>query len=243
VISIFASFLLVTSVYATVFKPQAIEQQIRESDGVFLGHFLKKKTVELEDGSLATQMVFKINQEFGLQSDFYGMDEVLIHYPGGSLADRQVKIEGVPKFSTGEKVVLFIKSIDNRYWGMNLGFGTFKVINYGKETVLVNYIFPHHPEVGQVKFQHFEKALKSIKGLGLKIVQNMQYPSNSPKMAQTNRAPASGSFVEGQNRSVASIRDQSENHEEQSKVNIFWMILTMGVIGGLFRIARQKRVK
>ncbi len=241
--SIFAALLLVTSVYATVFKPQPIEQQIRESDGVFLGHFLKKKTVELEDGSLATQMVFKINQEFGLQSDFYGMDEVLIHYPGGSLADRHVKIEGVPHFTSGEKVVLFIKSVDNRYWGMNLGFGTFKVINYGKENVLVNYIFPNHPEVGQVKFQNFETALKSIKGVGLKLVQSTQYPINSAKTSQLNRVPASTSLVEGQNRSIASKTDQSDNQSDQSKVNIFWLVLVMGFAGGVFRMTRKKTAR
>ncbi len=241
--SILAALFLVTSVYATVFKPQPIEQQIRESDGVFLGHFLKKKTIELEDGSLATQMVFKINQEYGLQSDFYGMDEVLIHYPGGSLADRHVKIEGVPSFTSGEKVVLFIKSIDNRYWGMNLGFGTFKVINYGKENVLVNYIFPNHPEVGQVKFQKFETALKSIKGVGLKLVQNIQYPSNSDKAFQFNRSPASNSLPEGQNRSIASKIDQSDNQSDQSKINILWLVLVMGLAGGFFRMTRKKTAR
>ena len=68
------------------------------------------------------------------------MDEVIVHYPGGKLNDKHMKVEGVPEFTPGEKVLLFIKSVNNRYWGMNLGFGSFRVINYGKEIILVNYI-------------------------------------------------------------------------------------------------------
>lgn len=68
---------------ATTFKIQQVDQQLRQADGVFIGHYLKKTFIELEDGSIATQMVFKMKKEVGLQSELLGMDEVFIHYPGG----------------------------------------------------------------------------------------------------------------------------------------------------------------
>lgn len=111
---------------ATTFRIQPIENQIKEADGLFQGNFLRKKTIALEDGRLATQMIFKMSKEVGLQSDFFGMDEVIVHYPGGTLNGITSQVDGVPEFVSGEKVVLFIRNVDNRYWGLNLGYGSFK---------------------------------------------------------------------------------------------------------------------
>ena len=228
------------SLGATTFKPQPIEQQITESDGVFQGNYLKSETVELENGTLATQMIFKMSKEVGLQSDFFGMDEVIVHYPGGKLGDKHQKVDGVPEFIPGEKVVLFIRSIENRYWGMNLGFGTYKVINYGNETVLVNYIFPLHPTVGQIGIQDFEKLVKKIKGNNLKIVRTLEYPT-TPGQSVVQRVPASG--TEGQNRTLASKSEQLDNQEDQPSLNVLWLIVALGFIGGLFRMSSRKAYK
>lgn len=228
------------SLHATTFKTQPIEQQIRESDGLFQGNFLKSKTIELEDGSLATQMIFKMSKEVGLQSDFFGLDEVIVHYPGGKLKDKHVKVEGVPEFVTGEKVVLFIRNIDNRYWGMNLGFGSFRVINFGKEVVLINYIFPQHPQVGQINYQHFEHLVKKIKGSRLKVVQSLQYPTTlDPSIV--GRTPAAE--IEGQNRAIATKSEQLDNQEDQPSLSIFWLVMALGITGGMFRMNNRKTHK
>lgn len=225
------------SIHATTFKIQPIEQQIREADGLFQGNFLKKQVIELDNGTLATQMIFKMNKEVGLQSDFFGMDEVIVHYPGGKLGHKEVKIEGVPEFIPGEKVVLFIKSIDNRYWGMNLGFGSFRVINFGNEKILVNYAFPHHPQAGQLSFSQFEKTVKAIKGSKLKVVRTLDYPS-SPGKKIAVRAPAS--YSGRQNRTVASKSDQLDNQEDRAAFNVFWLIMVLGFLGGLFRLRNRR---
>jgi hypothetical protein len=235
VVNILILCFLIGSTYATIFSIQPIEQQIKESDGLFQGNFLRKKTVQLENGSLASQMVFKISKEVGLQSEFFGMDEVIVHYPGGTFEGKTVKVEGVPEFVSGEKVILFIRSIDNRYWGMNLGFGTYKVINYGKEVVLVNYLFPAHPQVGQVSMQYFENAIKEIKGSNLKVVQNLNSPVIN-KQTSLQRMPSS----ERQNRSVAATSNQLENQEERPGLTIFWLVVALGLLGGVFRMTRQK---
>jgi hypothetical protein len=240
VIQFFILLTLSAHLMATTFKIQPIEQQIKESDGVFQGNFLRSKTVELEDGSLATQMVFKMSKEVGLQSDFYGMDEVIVHYPGGKTAAREVRVEGVPEFIPGEKVVLFISSVDNRYWGMNLAFGTYRVINYGKEVMMVNAVFPEDAKVGQINFQKFEKIVKDIKGSSLKVVQALQIPDPTSE-AHSQRAPAS--IDEGQNRAVASVSDQSDNTEEQPSLPVFWLIMALGITGGIFRLNNRRAQK
>ncbi len=230
---------------ATTFKVQPIEQQIKDSDGLFQGNYLRKKTVILENGSVATQMIFKMSREVGLQSDFYGMDEVIVHYPGGKTENAEVKVDGVPSFVAGEKVVLFIKSVDNRYWGMNLAFGTYKVINYGNEVMLVNALFPEEPKVGQIKYYDFEKSVKDIKGLNLKVVVSTDYPTipnqNPIEEVESGRSPASVS--EGQIRTIASEADQSDNEEGLPHKNIMWLILALGITGGIFRFSNSRASK
>lgn len=235
-------FALITRIGATVFEPQPLNQQIRESDGVILGHFLKSKSIELEDGKIATQMFFKVTREHGLQSDLFGMDEIIVHYPGGSIGDRNTRVDGVPEFVVGEKIVLFIRSLDNRYWGMNLGFGSFRVINYGKVTMLVNYIFPQHSRVGQVSLADFEKTLKIIKGSSFKTVENIQYLTREGEEVG-ERSPASAAPLERQNRSIASDLDQSENGQDHSNVNVMWLVGVLSILGGIFRMYRQRPLK
>lgn len=230
-------FTISLSLHATTFQPQPIEQQIHESDGLFQGNFLNSKAVELEDGTIATQMIFKMTKEVGLQSDFFGMDEVIIHYPGGKIGDKHVTVEGVPRFVQGEKVLIFIRSIKNRYWGMNLGFGTYKVINYGNKIVLINYIFPQHQKVGQVSYQYFEDALKKIKGSSLKVVHAQEYPTT---MEQGNMPRIPAAYSEGQNRTIASKTEQLDNQDDQPRLNIFWLIMALGITGGMFRMANRK---
>jgi hypothetical protein len=215
---------------------QPVDQQIKEADGIVIGHYLKSRPIQLDDGSIATQMIFKMNSEFGMQSELFGMDEVIIHYPGGKLGEQNVKVEGVPQFIPGEKVVLMVKSSSDRYWGMNLGFGTFKVINYGKEKMVVNTLFPDDRRVGQIRLEEFERKVKQIKGSNLKVVMAPVYEHP----AEAERSPAS---LEGQNRSLASETEEVDNQEHEPRRGVFWLVFFLGVMGGLFRFTRQKEAK
>ena len=228
---------------ATVFKPQTVDQQIKEADGVIIGLFLQSKSVELANGSVATQMIFKMNKEFGMQSDLFGMDEVIIHYPGGKAGEKIVRVDGVPEFVPGEKVALMIKSIQDRYWGLNLGLGTFKVINYGRDTLLINSIFPGDPKVSQIRIEDFEKSVKRIKGSNLKLVLAPDYsPDKAPALVP--RKPASDQKPAA--REVAS--EPTAEDDEATKLasrnfSVLWLVVLFSLMGGIFRFVRQVKVK
>ena len=178
-------------------------------------------------------MVFKITQEAGLQNESLGLNEIIVHYPGGTFKGRTLKVEGVPEFVSGEKVAIFIRNVDNRYWGMNLGFGTYKVVNYGSKTMLVNTLFPDHPRVGQLSLESFEESVKEIKGASLKVVHTEIYPIET---GTSLRAPASVLKKE-QQRSTASSPESADDDGTQS-ANMFWLIALLGAAGGLFRLFR-----
>ncbi len=227
---------LTLPVFATTFQIQQVDQQLRHADGIFLGHYLKKKFVQLEDGSIATQMVFKMQKEIGLQSDLLGMDEVFIHYPGGKWKDKIVEVQGLPDFIPGEQVVIFTRSVDNRYWGLNLGMGTYKVVRYGKDAMMVNTLFPEDPKMGQLKLDEFEKLVRQIKGGSLKVVTVQQYPT---EREQELRKPASQS--EGKNRTVAGGPEAGENNTAETGFHPMWLLTFLALIGSCFRLARQRQ--
>lgn len=219
---------------ATVFQIQGVDQQVREADGIVIGHYLRSKSIKLDDGTVATQMYFKMNEEYGMQSEFFGMDEVIIHYPGGKMDDLQVKVEGVPEFVPGENVILMIKSFKDRYWGLNLGFGTFRVVNYGKDKMVVNSIFPDDVRASQIRFDDFKNLVRDIKGSRLKKVVHHEYQTNTDV---PGRAPAS--VVEGKNRAIASKIEEGEN-KNGSEVSNFWLILFLAFSGAAFRFSRRE---
>lgn len=150
-----------------------------------------------------------------------------------------MKVDGVPEFVPGENVVLMIKSNQDRYWGMNLGFGTFRVVNYGNEKLIVNSVFPEDRNVGQMKLEEFEKAVKTIKGSSLKVVLSPSYPTETDTQVG-NRMPAS--VTEGKNRAIASKTEQEENNQGQG-FNPVWLLFVLAAMGGIFRLMRQKEAR
>lgn len=212
-----------------------ISTQVKEAEGIIIGHYLKQKSIRLEDGNIATQMFFKMNKELGFQSDFFGMDEIIVHYPGGTLDGETRVVHGVPRFIPGEKIALFTKSVNNRSWGMNLGYGSFKVVNYGKDVMLLNTVFPEDSTVGQISLEAFEKLVKETKGSSLKVVQATEIPDIEP-----TRAPAS--LGEGKNRSVASKNEETENRVGDSGVEFKWLLILLAFMGGMFRMMRPNKM-
>ncbi|MFA7613850.1 MAG: hypothetical protein WCY48_06400 [Candidatus Caldatribacteriota bacterium] len=205
---------------STTFMRVSVDNQIIEADSIFIGHFLEQKSVQVEDGQIATQMVFQLSKEYGLNSDFFGLTDILIHYPGGTWDGRTVYIDGVPSFTPGEKVAILAKNIDNRLWGLNLALGSYRIVNYGNETLLLNDIFPNDPLVSQIKIGDFENKVKNLKGSSLKIVR-------TPDLLLDQND-------QGKNRSIASIASPEENKvEDSARPSNFWLLFFFALLGGI----------
>lgn len=217
-----------TQVSATLFMPQPLEDQIKHSDGVLVGHFLKKESIVLEDGMVATQMHFQVDKEHGLQTDVFRNNEVIIHYPGGTLADRTVRVEGVPDLMIGTPVVLMVKNVNNRFWGMNLALGTFHIVKYGEEKFLINKLFPSHAGLGQTRYLDFEKMIRKVKGESLKVVHSgMDIEDESPSRSIASvDEPEVGNF-----RKVAATSEKTENSDETSVGQVWWLVGVLAALG------------
>lgn len=233
----FAKFFVLITLMATLplkatsFARVSLDDQLKEADSIFVGHFLEERSVQVEDGSIATQMVFKLSQEFGLHSELLGLEEIYLHYPGGTWEGQRIVIDGIPRFSPGERVAILAHTIDNRLWGLNLALGSYKILNYGKETLLVNGVFPKDREIGQIKILDFERKVKKIKGSSLKVVKSQNSIEEKDK-------------TKGKNRSIASIPGAEENtNEETSQPGPFWLLVFLASAGALagYRVKGSKR--
>ncbi len=218
---VFFILFIALPVQATTFMRVSVEDQLKASDSIFIGHFLEQKSILVEDGTIATQMTFKLSKEYGFNSQMFGMEEIFIHYPGGSWEGESVVVEGVPAFSPGERVAILGRNIDNRFWGLNLAMGSYKIVNYGKETLLINNVFPSDPLNSQIALSDFEHKVKEIKGSSLRVVQSLE-------LMEQNESS------EGKKRSIASIDAPEENEQERaSRPGTFWLLVFLGLAGAI----------
>jgi len=236
----FTFFYLLSSmgIFAEVNGPIPFDQQIREADGIIVGHYLSSKSIQMENGSIATQMIFKMNLEYGVQSEFFGMEEVIVHFPGGTIDGKIFKVEATPNFVSGENVVLLIKNSYDRFWALNNGLGAFKLVNYGKNKVLINSIHSDNAEFGQVKLDDFEKSVREIKGTGLKMVYSLEQLEEE-SLKKRDRMPASGTAVEPL--LIASSQKVEEEKIMTAGISTMWLLMTLAFMGGLFRFFKKKQ--
>lgn len=227
---VLANILLISAAWATTFQPLPVEKLIAPADAILLGDFLNSKTVELEDGTLATEARFKIEKEFGLDAEDFGLSEIKVFYPGGKRGDKIVTVEGAPSFVPGEKnVVLLSLQADGRLWVQGLAMGTFKVVRLGEKTMLINSVFPSNPEISRQELGKFLRKVSDIKGKSLKEIHSDKYVLESQK----ERSRQVSSSPKGNSRSIASVEDGMENKSELNVMNSFWLVMILGFLGAL----------
>lgn len=227
---VIANILLISASWATTFQPLPVEKLIGPADAILLGDFLTSKTVELEDGTLATEARFKIEKELGLDAEEFGLSEIKVFYPGGKRGDRVVQIDGTPTFVPGEKNVVFLTlQPDGRLWVQGLAMGTFRVVRLGGTTMLINAVFPSHPEISRQEMGKFLRKVSDIKGKSLKEIRSDKYVLESQK----DRTRQVTGQTKGNSRSIASTENGIENRAEPNVMNSFWLVMIFGFLGAL----------
>jgi hypothetical protein len=202
------------TIFSTVFVPVPIKDQIIESSAIVMAHYLDKKSEKMDDGQIVTSLVFSLQKETGLSAKEWGFDEILVYVPGGQVGDFVTKVEGVPEFVSGEKVVLFLREQDGRFWLQNLGLGAYGVVKVGDELVLNNRVFPSNVDMGSIKLGKFEELVDRYKG---------------QKLTQVLRDESK--FFTGNSRSIASIKNKEENSTSKTQPHVLWLVFLLAVLG------------
>lgn len=225
---VFTNF-LIARVGATSFHPVSVEKLITSSDAILVGDFLEAKTVMLEDGLIATEARFKLEQEWGLHAEEYGMSEVIVFFPGGTFEGKTTHVDGAPHFVVGEKNVLMLHAAqDGSLWVQGLASGTFKVVKVGPQRILINPVFPSHPTLGRFPLERFHQIVTEVKGHDLREVHSDKYVREWEKERERVF------HRKGNSRSIASVAGPSDNVRKADVVDNFWLLTMMAVLGAFF---------
>ncbi len=220
--------LLASQVDATTFVPLSIKKQISDSSGVLEAEVINSEAVELEDGQIFTKVFLKANKWIGVSPDHYHID---VYLPGGTVGDKSLRVDGTPKFTMGEQVVLMIKTHEGKNYLMNLGLGKFSIKKFGNTRILVNSIFPKAPKVGQMPLETFYKLAKRIKGQRFQNRFKDKYELHVEKESRKVKIAKTG-------RSIASV--ESKITQEDSKVSTIWILLLFGFFGAVFTVMKMQ---
>lgn len=98
------------------------------AESVFVGR-CNSATAELIDGQIYTRYRFEVAETVKGKAD----DEIEIHLPGGTYLGRRFHIAGMPTFSPGEELVLFLTERNQlgHAWPVGLSQGRFRIERTG----------------------------------------------------------------------------------------------------------------
>ena len=220
-------FVMSSFVYATTFVPISIKKQIKESDGLIQGEVISV-TSEKNGNRIVSKVTLLADKWIGLKPDENFID---IYYPGGKIGETVFDVKGSPKFDVGENVVLFTKKHKEKNWVNNLGLGKFSLKIMGDKKVLINQIFPGHPEVGQMRIDKFYDLSEWVKKQKFEERYKDKYELNLDKESQALYKRK----IRG--RSIASI---GEKDESQNKLPAIWLVVILGGLGIAVGVIRKK---
>src|SRR5690606_17111713 len=136
-------------------------------------------------------------------------------------------IDGAPRLVEGEKVFIFLKEYQDKFWVNNLSLGVYRLKKLGKHEIFVNSVFPYHHEIGQIPpeklYQLISKETKE------KFIEKRKdkYELSREKM-----------IVKKSNRA----RDiSSEKLMNKEKIPFYWLIGIFAAIGALWNLRRMKK--
>ncbi len=240
---LFLAAMLVNSwCYATSFQPVSNQAMIQEADIIVKGTYISKNYQRLEDGKIATELIFEVQSEYGLNSKEIKIEEVSIYYPGGKIGDVIQQIEGIPEFLPGQKSLILARVLDDgRVWGLSLGLGTYHVVKMGSKEMLINSIFPSDALMSSWDWEYFQDKVKKIKSEKMNHLYLDKYSDENQRTSLNMNDKSVAE--EGKNRSIASINYKGENRaKEENESQSFGLIFLLGILGGLSGfMARQKR--
>lgn len=217
--------------HSTVFRPLSIKKHLQESSGVIQGEVTSISSELDENNKIVTRVNIKAEKWIG---DYYiENEEVSVFYPGGQVGSQGRFIDGSPKFSLGENVVLLTKSADDYQWVSNLGLGKYSVKRIGEEKIIVNQIFPTEPKMGQIKLNDFYEIAKEIKGSKFQYRFKEKYEVyHKPEMENPIAQKTFG-------RKIASVESLNQ---KSSSIDPYWLVILLAVLGigiGVLRIRKS----
>lgn len=212
--------------YATTFVPISLKEQVSKSDSIVNGVVVSKSFENDENFGVITHVEVRAESSFGLKENQRVVD---IYYPGGELQQQKIVVPGSPNLQVGEKAVLVLNQHKNNFWVSNLGLGKYSLKRVGSEWIMVNQIFPDHPEIGHLSWKRFKAVVEKTKGAQFVSREKTQFEIDGQKfMARKKRKTRYRKIAGTQNDPVP-----------QTHIPIFWLVIIFGALGVGLQVMRK----
>lgn len=203
--------------------PVSVKDQISSSDGVIVGRFQGSSFAKSNDGEVITVGNFYIEQVAGISAkEILNRYSFRVQFPGGYWQGVKYKSKLAPSFVPGEKVVLILKK---GKFGYELPYHALSKFNFEKrdgELFLYSKFYGEKKGVGHISWNNFNQLVEG--GFGMRVgsyFNQRNYVQGQPILRKA-RSPAS--------------MNRGQPSEENYKIEIYWLVLILGVLGGAFSL-------
>jgi hypothetical protein len=117
--------LCVALCYATEIIPSTLEYMTDFSDTVVIGHVTDKYSY-WENKKIYTNIAIDV-ERFIKSSRGETSSPIELKIPGGKVGDIGFEVDQAPVFSMGEKVMLFLKKINDNYFPYGFNYGVYQI--------------------------------------------------------------------------------------------------------------------
>ncbi|MAZ48761.1 MAG: hypothetical protein CME65_09365 [Halobacteriovoraceae bacterium] len=197
-----------------------------KSDSIVHGTVVSKSYESHEVFGVVTHVELRSERSQGLNDSQQVVD---VYYPGGELQQQKIVVPGSPELEIGEQVVLVLNNHKKNLWVSNLGLGKYSLRKVGREWIMVNQIFPDHPEIGHLSLKRFVKLVEKIKGRKFVHREKSKHEVESQKEFSRRKTPS---------RSIASLPSEPQ---EDSRIPIYWLVIIFGALGVCLQVLRKKK--
>lgn len=206
-------FISITSSAQELFQIP-LSKQLSESNAIIMGTYQGSFPKKLSDGSVVTNVSFKLEKSVGLGSrQLLNKNSFSFVYDGGTWQGIDYPNKLKPRFVVGRRYIVLLRKGEYDFYPLNERLGVYNVIGRNGEDAVISQAFPDNPKFGANSFSTFNLWISSIYGEGLKGI------GTDKDIFHKKTA----------GRKIASVDNSRESSEY--KIHIYWLALLFGLLG------------
>lgn len=130
-------FAYVGTASATNIVPSTLEYMTGNSDVVVIGQVVSQ-TSYWEAQQIFTDVRIAVDNYVKIPPDASPEPEITLKLLGGQVGDTHLKIDQAPTFTDGEKVMLFLKHVGDRYVPFGLSYGVYTITENAQQQEVID---------------------------------------------------------------------------------------------------------
>lgn len=230
--------LLSMPILATIINPVPIDKQLKSAYAVIYGKYMGKVYKLDQKGEVVTDHSFQLLRSVGLTpNEIINKNDFRVTSPGGSWQGISYVVHSAPQFSPGDEVVLIInRGKEGGFVFQNLSLGKYEIHKKGDELYLSSALFPHHPQLGTIRYEDFNNSVETAFGQKLTLLDDREIhivKDLGPQIEKSKKRKPASDFEE---EPASFVSEQS-----QYRIAMFWLVFILASSGAVRAFFMKKK--